>query len=128
MNVVADTNVLISGLVNPKGIPGKILNLALNGKIVLLYDNRIIREYADVLSREKFGFSSDLILPVMDFIQNDGIYISAEPIKKEFQDEEDKKFYEVAITGDADYLITGNIKHFPKDPMVISPSGFLLKW
>ena len=127
MNVVLDTNVLVSGIINPEGIPAKIQNLVLNGKITLLYDNRIIQEYTDVLSRRKFGFSLELILPLIDFIQNDGVFITAEPIMQPFLDEDDKKFYEVAITGNANYLITGNTKHFPKKPIVITPTGFLSK-
>ena len=56
MKIVLDTNVLVSGLINPKGVPAKILNLMLNEKIIVLYDNRILREYETVLSRRKFRF------------------------------------------------------------------------
>lgn len=127
MNVVLDTNVLISALINPEGVPAQVLNLVVNGKLVLLYDNRIIKEYTDVLSRKKFGFSLELILPLIDFIQNDGIFITAEPQKKQFIYKDDKKFYELALTGNASYLITGNKKHFPKDSIIVSPADFVSK-
>ena len=53
MKIVLDTNVLVSSLLNPDGSPAKILNLILSEKIILLYDNRILNEYYDVLKREK---------------------------------------------------------------------------
>ena len=84
MKIVLDTNVLISSLINPNGIPAKILNLILSQKIILLYDNRILNEYYNVLRRDKFQFSDELILPLMDFIKHEGIYINAVPLKKEF--------------------------------------------
>ncbi len=125
MNTVIDTNVLVSGLLHPERIPAAILSLLLNGKIIPLYDNRIISEYADVLSRKKFGFSKETVYPLLDYIQNEGIFVPASPVQKRFTDDGDKKFYEVAISGNAQYLITGNKKHYPKDSLIISPADFV---
>jgi len=125
MKIVLDTNVLISSLLNPNRKPAKILNLILAEKITLLYDNRILNEYFCVLKRDKFGFSDDLILPLMDFFKFQGQYINAEPITEKFNDEDDKKFYEVLISGQADYLITGNLSHFPDDVHIVSPTYFI---
>ena len=127
MNVVIDTNVIISGLLNSKGLPGKIINLLFNERINLLFDNRILAEYKDVLSRDKFGFKRDIIDPLIDYIKNDCIYVMSNPILESFNDEDDKKFYEVTLSGNADYLITGNIKHFPKDQIIVTPREFLDK-
>ena len=127
MNVVIDTNVIISGLLNSKGLPGKIINLLFNERINLLFDNRILAEYKDVLSRDKFGFKRDIIDPLIAYINNDCIYVMSNPILERFNDEDDKKFYEVALSGNADYLITGNIKHFPKDQIIVTPREFLEK-
>ncbi|NQT59537.1 MAG: putative toxin-antitoxin system toxin component, PIN family [Bacteroidetes bacterium] len=127
MNVVIDTNVIISGLLNSKGLPGKIINLLFNERINLLFDNRILAEYKDVLSRDKFRFNRDIIDPLIDYIKKDCIYVISNPILESFNDEDDKKFYEVALSGNADYLITGNIKHFPKDQIIVTPREFLEK-
>jgi putative PIN family toxin of toxin-antitoxin system len=54
MKVVIDTNVIVSALMNANGTPAKILALVLNGKVKIVYDNRIIFEYIDVLSRKDF--------------------------------------------------------------------------
>ena len=125
MRIVLDTNVLISGLLSPNGKPAQILNLFLNKKLVLLYDNRILFEYIKVLHREKFDFKDEWINPLLDFLRSEGEYISAEPSSVLFSDEEDKKFYEVATSGSADYLITGNLRHFPNDDIIVSPGDFI---
>ena len=42
-----------------------------------------------------------------------------------FPDPKDVVFYEVALSIDGAYLVTGNIKHFPKTPIVVTPSELL---
>ncbi len=59
MRVVLDTNVLVSGLLNPDGSPGRVLDLFLAGGITLLVDDRILGEYRAVLPRPKFGFDTN---------------------------------------------------------------------
>ena len=128
MKIVVDTNVIVSALMNINGIPAKILSLIINGKLKILYDNRIIFEYIDVLSRKEFGFSDEIINDMIDFFKHDGEFINAEYLKKKFSDEADKKFYEVYKFGEAQYLIIGNIKHFPKEDNIILPKDFILAY
>ena len=125
MRIVLDTNVLVSGLLNPDGSPAVVLSLLLNGKIKLLYDNRILSEYTEVLNRKKFGFKGEWINPIIDFIQQEGEFVSANPVSGFFKDTDDKKFYEVAKTAEAKYIITGNISHFPKEEMIKTPKEFI---
>jgi len=125
MRVVADTNVIVSALMNVNGNPAKILSLILNGNIKILYDNRIIFEYFDVLSRKEFGFHNEIINDMINFFKHDGEFINPEYIKTKFSDETDKKFYEVYKSGKAKYLITGNKRHFPKENTIILPRDFL---
>jgi len=126
MKVVVDTNVIISALLIPEGNPAKIISLILNEKIKILYDNRIIFEYSDVLSRKEFNFPKEIINDLINYFKHEGEFINSDYEKIKFIDEEDKKFYEVYKTGKADYLITGNIKHFPKENTIILPKDFLL--
>jgi len=128
MKIVFDTNVLVSALLNANGIPAGILALLLNGKLKLLYDNRIVFEYIDVLSRKEFGFNPEIIDDLIAYFKYEGEYINAEFVKQKFIDEADKKFYEVSKTGAAQYLITGNKKHFPRDIIIISPREFMEKF
>ncbi len=125
MTVVLDTNILVSALINPEGVPATILSLLLNGKLTILYDNRILKEYAEVLSRRKFPFKESLIFQLLDYIRQEGEFITAEPIENPFSSEDDKIFYEVAKTGNAEYIITGNKKHFPDEEIVKTPKEFI---
>ena len=125
MKVVVDTNVIVSALISTSGTPAKILSLILNGTIKILYDNRIIFEYYDVLSRDEFGFSKEIVNDLISYIKHDGEFVNSEFIKRKFFDETDKKFYEVYKTGGAEYLITGNIKHFPKEDSIVTPKDFV---
>jgi len=121
---VIDTNILVSALLSPSGSPAKVLDHVLNGNIVMCYDSRMIVEYQEVLLRSKFGFDKKAVKQVIDFIIISGISIVPVPILEAFKDEDDKVFYEVARTAEA-YLVTGNAKHFPKEPMIISPQEIL---
>ncbi len=125
MKVVLDTNVIISGLINVDGKPAQIINLLINGRITLLYDGRILQEYTEVLNRKKFGFKKSIVDPLLDFIKNEGEYVAAEPTAREFVDEDDKMFYEVAKTAKALCIVTGNKDHFPKEAIVKNPKEFI---
>jgi predicted nucleic acid-binding protein len=67
----------------------------------------------------------ETIKVVLGFITNDGEYIISMPQNIKFADEDDKIFYELYKSGEADFLITGNIKHFPKDKNIIAPREFI---
>lgn len=125
MRVVLDTNILVSGLLNSEGTPAQIINMVLNRSITLLYDNRILLEYSEVLKRKKFGFKQEWVEPIIEFVKQEGKFITAEPTNVKTIDKDDLKFMEVAITGEADYLITGNAKHFPKLNIIKTPREFL---
>ena len=124
IKAVIDTNILVSALLSPSGSPAKVLDHVLNGNVVMCYDSRMIAEYQEVLLRPKFGFEKKAVRQVIDFIVHSGISIVPVPIVDAFEDEDDKMFYEVAKTAKA-YLVTGNAKHFPKEPMVIALQEFL---
>ncbi|MCL2232323.1 MAG: putative toxin-antitoxin system toxin component, PIN family [Treponema sp.] len=125
MKVVVDTNVIVSALMNVNGTPAKITALILNGKIKPQYDNRIIFEYFEVLSRKEFGFNPEIIHDMIDFFKHEGEYVNADPLNTAFLDESDKKFYEVHKTGQVQYLISGNKKHYPIDNAIVTPKEFL---
>ena len=125
MKIILDSNVLVSALLSPHGLPAKILNLVLNGSVTLIYDNCILSEYINVLYREKFKISKELLNFVIDFIEKEGEYKIAIPQKIKFADEDDKVFYELYKSGNVDYLITGNKKHFPNEKGIVNPGEYL---
>lgn len=124
IKAVIDTNILVSTLLSPSGSPARVFDHVLNGNVTMCYDSRIIVEYQEVLLRPKFGFDRKAVRQVIDYIVHSGISIVPVPISEAFEDEGDKMFYEVAKSAKA-YLVTGNAKHFPKEPMVAAPQDFL---
>ena len=124
MQVVIDTNILVSALWSKNGAPARIISMVINGTLVPCYDYRILSEYREVLRRPKFGFSDGEINSLLDWFETSGRSVVADPIEDHFIDEADRKFYEVAKFCQAK-LITGNMKHFPEDPLVVTVSEFL---
>jgi len=115
MIVVIDTNILVSGFLKPYSDASSIIKLIFERKIKLAYDIRILLEYEDVLKREEFDFNKSAIKIIIDFIKSSGINSSAITLKKTLPHENDNPFLEVAVASNADFLITGNKKHFPDE-------------
>ena len=111
---VLDTNVVVSGLLNPHGAPGLLLSAAVASDFVVLYDDRILGEYADVLLRPKFGFAERYVRLVLAALAR-GEAIVARPLEIALPDPDDLSCLEVAVAGAADALVTGNPRHFPRD-------------
>ncbi|GHV33583.1 PIN domain-containing protein [Spirochaetia bacterium] len=129
MKVVLDTNVIVSAFLNPKGIPAEIVSLVLSEKIILCYDNKILSEYTDVLTRSKFNFNKELVNDFLEFVKIYGEYIVAESQDIQFFDESDRRsddkiFYDVFRSSAANYIITGNKKHYPKEKNILLPREF----
>ncbi len=127
MLVVIDTNNLVSALWSRNGAPAKVFSMIIRGRLIPCYDYRILSEYRDVLKRPKFKFSDGEVNSLLDWIETNGRSVIAEPLNESFADETDKKFYEVAKFCGAK-LITGNIKHFPDDEIVLTVSEFLERY
>ena len=124
MKVVLDTNIIVSAFLSPQGLSAKLFNLMFDEKLTIVYDNNIFAEYLDVLNRDKFKFDKELVNLIMDFISKEGEYIIAEFQNMKFTDEDDKIFYDVFKSGDVDYLITGNKKHFPSEKSIVTVKEF----
>lgn len=124
MNVVLDTNVLLSALWTPNGKAAYILDALTLGKLTICHDYRILDEYCKVLRRPKFHFQEFQIKYLLDMINRNGFSIVPTPlVEVPFTDESDRKFYEVAKYSNA-ILVTGNLKHYPEDSCVMSVSDF----
>ena len=123
---VFDTNVLVSSLMSKRtdSPTVKLLDYVLDGQIVLLYNDEILEEYKDVLHRSKFEFSEDRIVAVLDMVAT-GLNVERTPSGETFPDADDAVFYEVALSKEGSYVVTGNQKHFPKSPIVVTPAEML---
>ena len=124
---VFDTNVLVSAIMshNLNSSTVKVVKSIFVGQIVPLYNEEILAEYDEVLHRTKFGFEESEIANILDTIVKTGVYISRSPCGKPFVDPTDTVFYETALSVKGAYVVTGNTKHFPKSPIVVTPSELL---
>ena len=128
MNIVLDTNVLVSALWSPTNKPAAVVNAVISRKFAVCYDYRILEEYAKVLHRPKFAFDEWEIQYLLDAIVKGGISVVAPPITTiPFSDESDRKFYEVAQFCFA-VLITGNTKHYPQESNIITVADFYSRY
>ena len=123
--VVIDTNVIVSAVISKHldSNPAKIIRAIVQNRIVPLYNDEILGEYREVLSRPKFNLAEAQIDTVLKAIVADGLNLdrtSAEGIV--FPDPKDIVFYEVALSKEDSYLVTGNIKHFPIKPFIVTPA------
>jgi len=129
LKIVIDTNIIVSGLISPYGRPADILRLLLSGEVIICYDARIISEYRAVLHRPKFGFDRCKIEVILDYIENFGEIVTAIPLKKSLPDPDDNPFLEVAISGQVNFLVTGNKRHYIKEYceniQVVTPLEFI---
>ena len=128
-NVIIDTNVIISALLtnNTDSSTFKVLKLFFDNEIVLYYSEQIINEYFEVLSRKKFNFDENLIEIIREAIEKFGIEITPENKDILMIDIKDKPFYELVMDEQIDdaKLVTGNIKHFPIQTNIMTPSQFM---
>ena len=124
---VIDTNVLVSALItkNPEAATAKVVRLLLEQEFVPLYDADIIAEYEEVLHRSKFPILKETADALISFIIENGIESSRVDFEESMPDEDDRVFYEVSLSQDDSFLVTGNLKHYPMSPRVITPSDFV---
>ena len=95
------------------------------GLLIPLFNNEILLEYQDVLSRSKFNLREEDVLSMLDLFVDNGCWAGREAADIPFPDSDDIVFYEVAMSKDDAFLITGNIRHFPKTSKVVTPAEML---
>ena len=122
--VVLDTNILVSALLSPSGNPAKIYRMFLTGALALVFSADIFAEYQDVLHRPRLQIPANDAEIVLAAILQYGEKIEPTPSVNTMIDEDDRVFYDTAKTAGA-YLITGNTKHYPQEPFVLTPTEFL---
>lgn len=112
IRVVIDTNILVSAFINPRGAPAQLFRLVLSGDVVLCADGRILDEYYEVLRRPRFAFPKSEVDDILAFLDQEAEKVAAPPAGKLTADPFDQVFIDVALAARAQYIITGNLKHF----------------
>ena len=126
---VFDTNVLISSLLtrNKDAATAKVVDAISSGTIIPLYNEEILAEYDDVLHRVKFSFSEERIHRLICMLRQFGLAVNPSPTGEILVDMDDLVFYEVVMEKREDdaYLITGNLRHFPKRDYIVTPAEMM---
>ena len=122
---VIDTNVVVSALlsIDSNSNPAIVLRAVLQDRIIPVFNKEILDEYTEVLLHDKFHFNKSYIDIIISHIKRIGIKAERVKILDEiFPDSKDIVFYEIAMSKDDTYLVTGNNKHFPQKPFVVTPA------
>ena len=125
--VVIDTNVLVSALLSSKkdSATVQIMEKVFKKEIIPLYSKEILDEYKNVLHRRKFNFSENVVNYMISAIENFGILKNPREVEIILTDMKDLPFYKIILDNDESYLVTGNLKHFPKSDRILSAREFL---
>ena len=128
--LVLDTNVLVSGMINPFAAPGRIVDMLREGALELTVDDRILAEYGAVPKRSKFRayFTLHDVSDILLFLEQNTHYTVATTHFRGLPDLKDAPFLEVAVAAGVP-LVTGNVDHFPASSRcsveVVTPAAYV---
>ena len=125
---VIDTNVIVSAMLKKDSMPAQVLKEVLVGNINMLVNEEILDEYIEVLSRKKFRFPIDAVINLITEIKKQAIYVDRTPLDEYMPDPDNAVFYEIVMEERKNvdtYLVTGNLKHFPEKPFVVTPAEMI---
>ena len=127
--VVVDTNVLVSALLSKHDDAStvQVLKALYEDRFTPLYNNEILSEYNDVLHRTKFHFPEATIQATINYFIKYGICVNRLTTDEILPDPKDLVFYEVCLAkrDEDSMIVTGNMKHFPAKPFIVSPNELL---
>jgi uncharacterized protein len=111
IRVVLDTNIIVSALLQPLGAPAQVF--ALSDSIQLCVSGSVYSEHEEVLRRPRLQRDENVIMGALDTIREKGVWVRPSELVNVCSDPDDNMFLECAQAARADYLVTGNVKHFP---------------
>jgi uncharacterized protein len=114
IRLVLDTNVLVSANLNEEGLEAVIVALALNKKVQLCVSTPVLEEYERVLRYPKLKFVPKEVAAFLARLRLGSMTVAPASGVSESSDDADNRFLECAEAAAADYLVTGNRRHFPK--------------
>ena len=128
LRLVIDTNVLVSAAIKPTGLQRTAFLIAISKPARLYVSYPILQEYTEVLARPEFRIRKGLRLQLLQLIKNHSHTVLPTRQLEATTDPDDNIFLECADAARADYLVTGNPKHFPrfwKKTKVVTPREFV---
>lgn len=132
LRVVLDTTVVVSAAIRADGAPALLLALALEGSLRLFVSPDLLAEYEAVLKRERFGLRPKDVSALVKKIRKKSTLVRPKKrVRRIKEDDSDNRILECALEAKADYVVTGDKKHFPFDAFrgikVASPRDLVIK-
>lgn len=129
LRLVVDTNILVSAALRPDGLQRTIILLAITKPARLYVSPAILAEYRAVLLRSELRIRRGLQRQLLDLVESHSYLVR--PVRQVHiaKDLKDNMFLECADAARADYLVTGNTRHFPvfwKKTKIITSRDFLI--
>jgi putative PIN family toxin of toxin-antitoxin system len=128
LRLVIDTNVVVSAALEPEGLQRTVLLLAMTKSVRWYVSEAIVAEYALVLARPELKIRRSSRQQLLQLIKNHARVVVPSRMAQITSDPDDNIFVECADAARADYLVTGNQRHFPKfwkNTKIISSTEFL---
>ena len=128
LRLLLDTNIVVSAALKHESLQRTVFLLAITNPARLYVSPPILSEYAEVLARPELGIRRGARLQLLDLIRNRSVLVKPRIRLKVASDPDDNIFIECADAARADYLITGNRRHFPrywKATKIISTREFI---
>ena len=114
LRLVIDTNVVVSAALKPEGLQRTVFLLATARPARWYVSEPIMEEYATVLARPELKIRKSLRLQFIQLIKNHTYSVTPSRLPQLTTDPDDNIFLECADAARADYLVTGNQRHFPR--------------
>jgi uncharacterized protein len=114
LRLVLDTNIIVSSALNPYGLERTVLVFATTKPAKLYITEAILAEYQEVVSRPELKIRKGLRRQLLQFIGKHARIVRPSHLIQVTRDPDDNKFMECSDAARADYLVTGNQRHFPK--------------
>ena len=114
LRLVIDTNVVVSAAIKPTGLQRTVLLLAMTKPARLYVSRPIMEEYTDVLARPELKIRKGLRQQLVQLIKNHSYVVVPTRRLEVTGYPDDNIFLEFADAARADYLVTGNQRHFPR--------------
>jgi uncharacterized protein len=114
LRLVVDTNIVVSAALKPDGLQRTVLLLAITKPARLYISREIFTEYREVLARPELQIRKGLQRQLLDLLAKRAQFVTPAWALQVTGDPQDNMFLECADASRADYLVTGNVRHFPK--------------
>src|SRR6266436_634676 len=114
LRLVLDTDIVVSAALKPDGLQRTVFLLAITKPARLYVTDAIVAEYREVLARPELKIRRGLRQQLLDLVKNHAQIVKPSRPLRVAKDPDDDKFLECADAARADYLVTGNQRHFPK--------------